>query len=96
MASAGREAAGAGVALGGVVGVAGAGDAGAAEEGGGAALDRVGLGAEDLDPELLSDGPGVVLTRVGPLLLEGVEAGIVERELDVVVAAGALEEGVED
>ena len=98
MASAGRVVAGAGVALGGVAGGVDAGPIGV-EAGGeedGEALERVGLGAEDLDPELLLDELRVVLTDVDPLLPEVVAAGIVDRELDAVVGVEALEEGAED
>jgi len=98
VASAGRVVAGAGVALGGVTGCVGAGadGVGAGGEEAGEALERVGLGAEDLDPELLLDELRVVLTGVDPLLPEVVAAGIVDRELDAVVGVEALEEGAED
>ena len=98
MASAGRVVAGAGVALGGVDGGVDAGPIGV-EAGGeedGEALERVGLGAEDLDPELLLDELRVVLTDVDPLLPEVVAAGIVDRELDAGDGVEALEEGAED
>ena len=90
-----------GVALGaaGVAGVPGAGVAGARGgiavgaadgAGDGVVFDRVGLGAEDLDPELLGV-PEEVLVRVESLLLEVVVADLFEPEFGI--AAGVLEEG---